>query len=390
MRKIKLSLAHVLLLAALGVLAAVAPAAANGYDFYPSPFAWSPDSTRLLAAWSLQFPLGEGAQSDAVGELRLYYPGSARQTLVESMYASSPCWHPDGQSFAAIVGGSLRYYLLGSPDAGRPVSFGALSPRYDLLDCSFNPRAGESGQPLLFFSAGERFYGSDIFSYGLGSGEQMVLDLGGASALSPLPLPGGELIFLAQGMDGFPAGAYERVMLQAADSGVSQFSLPGQGPEISPADYHECYALYSRRQNEILFQRGGWGDWAVYSHKLDSGEETLVLADAQQPSLSADGRFLAFTRRDPQAKAAAEYDWELPSSVWLLDRECGAETRVSADGYYAEAPSVSPDGSWVAWLQVPQLDGQPAFDAQPDYGQAWPPEFPAVSIVKVSDITKGH
>lgn len=366
------------------------PALANGYDFYPAPLAWSPDSTSLLAAWSSQFPQGEGPSSSAFGELRLIQPASGTQQAVEAAYCTSPAWHPDGRSFAAIVNGSLRYYMLPQSAGGRVMAFGALSPRFDLLDCSFNPRWRESGQPLLLFSAGERFYGCDIYAWQPQSGISTLLDLGGSSVLSPLFLPDGRLACLAQGMDGFPAGAYERIMVISGGSSPGQLSPEGRGPAISPSEYHECYPLLIPGTNEMLYQRGGWGDWSIYKLNLDSGLETLEAADAQQPSLSADGRWLAFTRRDPQAKASQEYDWELPSSVWILDRSCGVESRVSADGLYAETPAVSPDGRWLAWIEAPESMAGSVNNYQYEEAAVWPPAYPAVITRQVSDITKSR
>nr|MDQ3022777.1 hypothetical protein [bacterium] len=75
------------------------------------------------------------------------------------------------------------------------------------------------------------------------------------------------------------------------------------------------------------------------------------LRDAQQPSVSTDGRWLAFTRRPAYAKAQVEYMWEIIPQVWLADRECRQLWRVEASIAGAEFPTLSPDDTKLAWLE---------------------------------------
>jgi len=142
------------------------------------------------------------------------------------------------------------------------------------------------------------------------------------------------------------------VQLEVVDDAAIQFSAPQDGAQW-PDDYHESNPLLLLRdgdQFDVLFQRGGWGDWRLYTQASDGAEE-LVLPDAQQPSLSADGRWLAFTRRPAYAKAQVEYMWDVIPQVWLADRECRQLWRVEASIAGAEFPALSPDGTKLAWVE---------------------------------------
>ena len=142
--------------------------------------------------------------------------------------------------------------------------------------------------------------------------------------------------------------AYERLMVFNQDKQSSrQLTLPQQRPD----DYHESNAAFLD-SGTVLFQRGGWGDWNLHRLDLATGKETLELTDAELPSFSADGRYLVFVRRDYAAKKAAEYDWEVPTSVRLRDRESGGEWQVSAPGVAACFPAIAPDGSMIAWVEA--------------------------------------
>jgi Tol biopolymer transport system component len=101
---------------------------------------------------------------------------------------------------------------------------------------------------------------------------------------------------------------------------------------------------------EIIFQRGGWGDWKLIRLGGD-GVEHVELEDAEEPSISADGRWLAFVRRPAYAKAQAEYDWDVVPEIWLADRECHCLWHVEHSIAGGEFPTLSPDGSRLAWIE---------------------------------------
>lgn len=342
-----------LALVALG-FALAGPALANGYDYYPAPLAWSPDSQYLLAAWPGTLPLGEVSANT---ELRLYSP--CNEGYINAAYgnAVSPCWYPEGHRWVVVLDGALHMQILTGPRRNETGlqwetvgDFGQLYPETNVIDCAVNPRAGRGGEPDVYFSAGQQFYGAGIFEWHPDMSVRSFASREDGSCFSPLPLEDGRMLFLSQTEYGDPA--YERLQLSTLGSpGGKALTAPTSGPPISPNDYHECYATALPGGREVLFQRGGWGDWSIYRINLNSGVEQLEVADAQQPSLSADGRWLLFSRRDPLQKAVTEYDWELPSSVWLRDLVSGGEQQLSAPGVYAEAPAISPDGQWLAWLE---------------------------------------
>ncbi|MCK6446001.1 MAG: hypothetical protein L6Q99_06370 [Planctomycetes bacterium] len=91
--------------------------------------------------------------------------------------------------------------------------------------------------------------------------------------------------------------------------------------------------------------------------------------DSWEPSISADGRFVAFTSWASNLSDLDGFDWD----VYLRDRTAGTTALVNRTAagvgstYYAEAPTISPDGSSVyfnsfsADLANFDVDGQ--FDA---------------------------
>jgi hypothetical protein len=341
-------------LAALLCLCLLSPAWANGYDLYPAPLAWDPCGQKLLA-----LPPDSSGNSQ---EVQLIY--SANPAMVVPLSygneVASPCWAPDGLRAAVVIDGRLTLFSFAQTridmDAGlpRPVRLGSPISNTNVLDCAFNPLAGQSGEPLLFFSAGERFYGADLFAlFDDGTVRTIAGSDSDDSFISPVPLEDGSLLFLHMSMSG--DRAYERIYgRSSSEPNGRQLTAPASGPPISPSDYHECYAspLRGRTGREIVFQRGGWGDWQLLSLNLDSGTESLLLADAQQPSLSRDGNWLAYTHVDPAAKAEAEYDWELPGTVWLAELD-GEPVRQlsSAQASSAAYPALAPQGSRVAWVE---------------------------------------
>lgn len=79
---------------------------------------------------------------------------------------------------------------------------------------------------------------------------------------------------------------------------------------------------------------------------------------SQSPSISADGRFVAFAS---DARNLVEGDTNLSTDVFVRDMETGTTTRVSQDSngnqgkYGSEYPSISADGRYVAFSSVNNL-----------------------------------
>jgi hypothetical protein len=333
--------AAVLLAALCLALALPGLARANGYAMYDPPLCWSPDGQWLAAAVGGQWPQEEQLPQ---GELRIYDRYGRYNTLAKGGVAS-PSFSADGTQLAAVVDGNVRLYTLTPAAASggwasQPVQ---LTKRGDLFDCRFS---GEPAAEQLYVTAGQRFYGCALYVLPLHQeGLRPFYNLGAeASLFGPALGPGNLLCFLQQpAPDG---GAYERLMLRREQQSV-QLTRPG----MRGGDYHESNAVWLDA-GHILFQRGGWGDWNLYRIDIATQNEVIEANDAESPSLSGDMRCLAIARRDPQAKAHTEYDWELPSSIWVRDRESGAERQLSLPGADAAYPALSPDGKRIAWLQA--------------------------------------
>ena len=319
-------------------------ALANGYDVYACPVAWSPDGKQVAAIIGLDWPYHSGS---AQGELVLAdHRGHCEPLLAGEL--ASPCFGPYGEWLLVVLDGDLVAYNL---EHGNAVW---LTVRGDVLDCCFAPQL-EPEQPItVFFSAGNRFYGSDVyameFSPDGGSLPGLVTHTGlSASGFGPSVSPDGmQVLFLHQyGFDGpEDSAAYERVYWMPTVDIAQQLTLPQQRAD----DYHESNIVWLD-SDTVLFQRGGWGDWRLIRKELPDGAEIIVLTDAQQPSVSADGEWLAFTRRKYSEKEETQYDWELPSSVWAQKVGMRRLRRISEPGVYAAHPALSPDGSRIAWLE---------------------------------------
>ncbi len=209
-------------------------AQANGYGVNAPALAWSPDGQWLAAAVCDAWP----PDDLSAGELRLY-DRYGRYTVLSAGTVGSPVFSPDG-ALAAVVDGDAWLFQMQGPRApgqwsGRPQQ---CSMRGDVLDCRFGPTA--SGKDaLLYFSAGERFYGCGIYTLTApGQVPKPVLQLEAeTSVYGPLPSATGLLCYLQQ--PGPDAGAYERLM----------FGQPGFGPSAQLCrpfrkadDYHESNA----------------------------------------------------------------------------------------------------------------------------------------------------
>lgn len=319
-----------------------ATARANGYGVNSPALAWSPTGEWLAAVVGATWP-----PDDLVtGELRLY-DRYGRYAVLAHGIVGSPSFSPDG-ALAAVVDGNVWLFAvqgIQSPGqwSGKPQQ---CTTRSDVLDCRFGPVT--SGiDSLLYFSAGERFYGSGIYTLSApGQVPKLLAQLGAeTSVYGPVPAANGLVCYLQQ--PGPDAGAYERLM----------YGQPGFGPCAQVCrpfrradDYHESNPLWLGERT-LLFQRGGWGDWTLLRVDTQTQNEVIEANDAESPSLSNDLRLLAFARRDPAAKALSEAIWELPCSIWVRDRQQGIEQQLSPAGADCQQPALSPDGKRVAWLE---------------------------------------
>jgi peptidyl-prolyl cis-trans isomerase A (cyclophilin A) len=328
-------------------------ALANGYDVYAPPLSWSPNGQLLAAAVNSAWPR-EGTL--AAGALRLYGRNGEIVAELAQGECGTPSFSPDGRLLAAVVDSKLAIFEVpsGQPWTGfaPPADSPALGGK--VLDCAWLAD-GQRGS-TIWYTAGERFYGCRCYTLdpATGQGAEVWADSAGGSVLAPQPAPGGRfMVALHQNAAGGSGeAAYERLFAWPRDGQAKQATRSYRRAD----DYHESNALFLDGHT-VLFQRGGWGDWRLYRVDLATGSEYIEAADAQQPALDAGRRWLAFTRRDYQAKQSAEYDWDLPSSVIVRDRERLGEYAASTPDVYAELPALTPDGTRIAWLERGR-DGQ--------------------------------
>ncbi|MGZ8225826.1 MAG: hypothetical protein ACXWT3_04195 [Methylococcaceae bacterium] len=150
-----------------------------------------------------------------------------------------------------------------------------------------------------------------------------------------------------------------------ATNRVSVDSAGGQGngessyPAISADGRFVAFA--SAASNLVVEATSGYGD--VFVHDRTTGITTLVSVDSAglegiygsgNPSISADGRFVAFTSESSNLVTGDTNGW---ADTFVHDRATGITTRVSVGSageqgnYYSNGTtSISADGRWVAFL----------------------------------------
>ncbi|MCD6118751.1 PD40 domain-containing protein [bacterium] len=302
---------------------------ANGYDTYPPPICWSPTGDMLMAVMDDElWVVSTDGYADVLGYGEV----------------ASPTFSEDGKYIAFVEDGELRVFGLSTRQMIDIETGG------DVLDCAFDRTVpdGESSYQL-YFTAGPRFYGCDIFRYDFKLETIFIeTDTGDASASAPVPSPDKSgFAFVLHGIES--PGGYEQLWFKAGPH--SEIAPLTAEQEFGEWGYHESNPVFLD-PHTIVFQRGGWGDWNLYSLDLNTGRETLFLNDAQQASVSRYRGIMAFTRRSYFAKTHEEYDWEIMPSVWVKYLDTGEAYKVSASGVWAEFPAVSPDGTHIAWIET--------------------------------------
>ncbi|MBE2315358.1 PD40 domain-containing protein [Solirubrobacter sp. CPCC 204708] len=139
---------------------------------------------------------------------------------------------------------------------------------------------------------------------------------------------------------------------------VSRASAPADGDAYDPSVSHDGrYVAFTSRARNL----GGDGRADVYVRDLKAGATRLVTgaikADAGSPSLSADGRYVAFVVRVGRPNGTQK---SLRSRIWRHDLQTGRNTLVSraagrrgepGDGL-ATDPAISADGQRVAFAST--------------------------------------
>lgn len=333
--------------------AAILPTAAlaNGYEDYPARIAWSPDSTLLAVA--LPYAVAPEAPESDEGAVFIYGRDSEDGQFVWSSYGPAGVgFSPDGQALAILDNGYIALARLPlTPDAyAEPL---ALAPQ-PALDFAWAPPRYAGSGPSLLVSAGERFYGAQVYRLDPWLGTAELFASAGAESSLCLPQCDGEgkRVWLLRQDSYTGSEAYERLgwVPLGAEARMSFVRASSR----QPGEYHE--SNHSVRGNLVYFQRGGWGQWSILALEIDRGYENLIVEGGAQPSLDSAGRYLTYLLPNPDSLARAEYAWDADRDVWVLDQETGQEARL-ATPRGATSLSISPDGRTVAWLDY-DADGK--------------------------------
>ena len=149
-------------------------------------------------------------------------------------------------------------------------------------------------------------------------------------------------------------GITTRVSLDSSGNEADNHSMQ---PSIS-AD-GRCVAFMSKARNLVPDDTNGWDD--VFVHDRQTGTTTRVSVDSSgnegdglsiEPAISADGRFVVFKSR---AKNLAPGSLRTRWSTYVHDRQTGVTKRVSVDSNgvpanrSSHAPAISGDGRWVTF-----------------------------------------
>jgi Tol biopolymer transport system component len=159
---------------------------------------------------------------------------------------------------------------------------------------------------------------------------------------------------VAGGVRSVAAASTTRV---SVDSTGLEANAASRAPSISKNGRYVAFS--SRASNLVAGDTNGVGD--IFVHDRKSGATTRVSVDSAgaeangeslQPSISADGRFVAFTSA---ATNLVPGDTNNVNDVFVHDRQTGATTRASVDSMGAQAdrfsgtPEMSANGRFVAF-----------------------------------------
>ncbi len=299
----------------------------NGYDDYPPDLAWSPVDDVLVAALD--------------DRLVIWTRDDGQETVIEGE-AASPAFTPDGEWVAFILDGSVRYFPVDNPRTCRwPLHIG------EAVACTFDP-LGHYRDPVLCFTT--HFLGSDIFVTGLFSDDVFLLlpEYSEARVNGPVISPDGSNIACMN----FAMNPtwYEELFIigSSAPSGRRARADTTFGSERA---WHESNPVWIT-DKVLLFQIGGWGEWELRFLNIESGIDKVFMDNASQVSAVLNGQLLAFCRKDPFPVADFGRSWEDPTTVWIMDRESDYLTQASRQGEWATQPVLSPDGRYIAWIEL--------------------------------------
>jgi Tol biopolymer transport system component len=159
--------------------------------------------------------------------------------------------------------------------------------------------------------------------------------------------------------------------LWLADRATGRSQLVGRGS--AGAIYEPRLSADGRTLAFTAADAGTDGRALVFVRDVATGRTTLVSRaagaegasaddDAYEPSISADGRFVAFT------SAAGNLGEDgSRSRIWVRDLQTDTIASVSGGRGFAFDPSISADGRFVTWAARPTVDGR----ARSDRATVW-------------------
>lgn len=236
---------------------------------------------------------------------------------------------------------------------------------------AFNPSISDDGRLVAYEATDSGVNGAasrnGLWVYDRDAGTQTLVDAHGDFGAAYLPKLTGDGSAVAYTAAGTAYGGRTLVYLQELGTGRRTLVSRASGAEGAAASSDAYEPSVSRDGRVVAFtsRAGNLGGTSrrssVYVRDL-AGNTTRwisrgVPGDAVEPSISADGRYVAFVARAPFGGGTI---LSLRSNVYLHDRVTGRTTLVSrasgasgpAGNGYASEPDVSADGSTVVFAST--------------------------------------